>query len=191
MKRLALIWMLMLAAESFSLNLEEIWISGAERKAKTVAKTDFELAVGSGENQVGYEREEGLTGWLYDIGQEKKYEFARVRYSDRYRGMWDISWQTASLTLGKDFRLGGAFTGEHYERWRGMAVVEVDFKRPWIEMSVSYMTDFSQLRWNISGGPLVKLSKRLSLQWKIDHWGDAENDYGGSKVVVKYKININ
>ena len=168
--------------------LEELWISGAERKAKTVGSRDFEIAIGTGANQIGYEREEGDYGWIYDWGAKTKKNWYQIEYSDRFRGVWDIHWQKSSITFGKDLRIGGAFVGERYEDWKGMLVVEADWSQSWIKLSANCMTDFGGgWRWRVSGGPFVELSKRVTLQWKVDHWGDGEKDYGVSKIQLKVK----
>ena len=168
--------------------LDEIWISGAERKAKTVGARDFEIAIGTGANQIGYECEEGDYGWLYDLIVKTKKTWYQIEYSDRFRGVDDIYWQKSSITFGKDLRIGGAFVGERYDNWSGMLVVEADWAQTWIKLSANCMTDFGGgWRWRVSGGPFVELSKRVTLQWKVDHWGDGEKDYGGSKIQLKVK----
>ena len=168
--------------------LSEIWFSAAERSAKTSPLRDWEIALGSAECQLGWEREEGASGWLYDIILVDKGKYYRLSHSDRYRGALNVHQQSEALAFGKNLRLGIALAGSEWENWQVMGVVEADFQREWITLALSFMTDGRDLRWSVSGGPFFNLSDRLTLRWKIDHWGDENADYGGSKIQLIYKF---
>ncbi|NQS97371.1 MAG: hypothetical protein HQ591_02855 [candidate division Zixibacteria bacterium] len=172
--------------------LDSLSVSFAERRAQTTEKRDFEIAIGSGDYQVGYEREEGNCGWLYDAIIKERFRFIvslQTEYSDRYRGVYDISWQTFKLTNQGNFRIGGSFAGVNYGDWKTMAVVEASFARRYISVEGSIMTDFAgNVRWSLKGGPRLPIGEHLVAEWKIDHWGDENLDYGGSKLVITVKF---
>lgn len=177
--------------------LDSLSVSFSERRAQTSSKRDYEITVGVGKNRILRERENGIEGWGYDIFLMEKFSFILPLQTEsitRYRGVYEepVSLQVFKLTNQGRFRIGGSFTGEHYADWKRMIVVESSFIRKHLTMNGSVMTDFAgNWVWFIDGGPRLPIGKRLVLEWRIDHWGNGEVDYGGSKLVLTVKFNQN
>ena len=186
---LILLFSVVCSSRVFAGVVDSLFISFAERRAQTVGVRDFEIAFGSGKNQVGYEREEGVAGWLYDVYFRGEFSFVHVEFSDRYRGVYDLSWQSFKLTNAGRYRLGCGFAGVGYIDWKVMVVVESEFTWRYLSLGCFAMTDFAGgWRWRVEGGLRVPLGEHLVLAWRIDHWGDGVEDYGGSKLVLTVKF---
>ena len=170
--------------------VDSISVSGSERRAQTTRLRDFEFAIGVGENKFGYEREEGLTGWVYDVFLRRQFKLwfkLCFEFSDRYRGAYEspVSWQALKLMNRGKIRVGLAFSGEHYGGWSENIVVEGEFFYKHVGFAMSIMSDFRGFyRWSVKGGPRFSVSSMVDLEWRFDHWGDAKDDFGGSKLRV-------
>lgn len=174
--------------------LDSLSVSFAEHRAQTSSLRDYEITVGVGKNRILRERENGIEGWGYDIFLTEKFRFILPLQTEsitRYRGAYEepVSLQVFKLTNQGRFRIGGSFAGERYADWKGMFVVEASFIRKYLTMNGSVMTDFGgNWIWFITGGPRLPISERFILEWQIDHWGDENLDYGGSKLVITVKF---
>jgi hypothetical protein len=172
--------------------LDSLFVSGGERRAITVPQRDFEIAFGTGGDQIGYERKEGKFGLLYDLSLKENLRLfipLRLEFSDRFRAVWDLSWQSFKLVNEGIFRLGGAFNAEGYTNWKMMLVLEAGFVRKYLLLEGTVMSDLGgDWRWLVQGGPRIPINRYLTLEWRLDHWGDQNIDYGGSKLVITVKF---
>ena len=189
--KIIILYIFLIPAQLWGSWIDEIWISGSERRAQTTEKWDFEFAIGSSDCQLGYERDEGKYGWLYDIIVDKKTGKLSWEYSDRYRGVFDLNYQSVSCgyLISQGVSSGFSLAGDEYSNWVFMINSMVNWKFNWIDIKASYMTNLSDSRWRISGGPFIDITKRIRMEWRLEHWGDEHNDYGGSKLVLRYKFN--
>jgi len=172
--------------------LEEIWLSGSVRE-NAAQRTEWETAAGFGKNQLLLEREmtslgSMKTGWGYDLRLERQYTWLRAAFSDIYRQVQDVSLQAQSVAIGKDLRFGYALAGDHWDNWRGMGLMEIDYIEGWMDLKTQYMTDLSQYRWYVSGGMAVPLSQRITLGPIIDYSGTEEITIGRGRLKLVYRF---
>ena len=186
-----LIFNLFFADDSFGKSIEEIWLSGSlQQKAEN--SPEWEISLGSGSNKLLFEREltdQGIRGgWGYDLKLKKRTGWLLTSFSDVYRQTQDISLQTHSMCIGKNFRLGAALAGEAWRDWTIMGALEIDYREGWVDLHTQYLTDLSDYRWEVNGGMQVPLSPKLAFGPVIDYQGTEDVTIGSGKLKIVYKL---
>ena len=173
------------------LTLEELWLSGSVRQ-NADNRTEWELALGSNDNQLGYERmaAAGIMkyGWLYDVRMAKRGTWYKATFTDIYRQINDVSLQSNVLTFGKGIRAGGALVSNHYGDWGLMGAVEVEYEQGWVKVGTTYLTDLSEYRWHVLADLSIPVGNHLSIVPTIKYSGTEDITVGRGKVILKYKF---
>lgn len=171
--------------------LEELWLSGSMRQ-NADKRTEWEIAIGSNDNLIGYERgQAGVDmkyGWLYDVRMSKRGTWYKATFTDIYRQTQDVSLQSNVLTFGKGIRLGGALLSDHYGDWGLMGAVEIEYQKGWMKVETTYMTDLRAYRWHVLGNLSIPLGEHISIVPTIRYSGTEDLTVGRGKIILKYRL---